>query len=86
MIAFVSLSGRSTILYKKEFRFIRIFMRVQHIVDSHCGILDYTLQVNLSWRQVGVSTSKPPVVSPLAAVAPDDAVEGFTNAAVDCVS
>jgi hypothetical protein len=40
----------------------------------------------LSWRQVGVSTSKPPVVSPLAAVAPDDAVEGFTNAAVECVS
>jgi hypothetical protein len=35
---------------------------------------------------VGVSTSKPLMVSPLAAVAPDDAVEGFTNAAVDCVS
>jgi hypothetical protein len=35
---------------------------------------------------VGVSTSKPPAVSPLAAVAPDDAVEGFTNAALDCVS
>jgi hypothetical protein len=35
---------------------------------------------------VGVQTSKPPVASPLAAVAPDDAVEGLKNAAVDCVS
>jgi hypothetical protein len=39
MIAFVSLSGRSTILYEKEFRFIRIFMRVQYIVDSHNQLL-----------------------------------------------
>jgi hypothetical protein len=40
----------------------------------------------LSWRQVGVQTpSNPPVASPLAAVAPDDAVEGLKNAAVDCV-
>jgi hypothetical protein len=32
----------------------------------------------LYWRQVGgVQTPKPPVASPLAAVAPDDAVEGL---------
>jgi hypothetical protein len=35
-----------------------------------------------SWRQVGF---KPLVASPLAAVAPDEAVEGFKNAAIDCV-
>jgi hypothetical protein len=34
----------------------------------------------------GGSNPKPPVASPLAAVAPDDAVEGLKNAAVDCVS
>jgi hypothetical protein len=34
----------------------------------------------------GFQPPNPPVVSSLAAVAPDDAVEGFTNAAVDCVS
>jgi hypothetical protein len=33
----------------------------------------------------GGSNPKPPVASPLAAVAPDDAVEGLKNAAVDCV-
>jgi hypothetical protein len=42
----------------------------------------------LSWRQVGGGGSnlQTPAASPLAAVAPDDAVEGFKNAAVDCVS
>jgi hypothetical protein len=40
MIAFVSLSGRSTILYKKEFRFIRIFMRVQYIVVSQPNVIE----------------------------------------------
>jgi hypothetical protein len=34
----------------------------------------------------GVSNPKPPVASPPAAVAPDDAIEGLKNAAVDCVS
>jgi hypothetical protein len=37
-IAFVSLSGRPAILYKK-FRCIRIFVRVQYIVDLHNQIL-----------------------------------------------
>jgi hypothetical protein len=37
-IAFVSLSGRPTILYKK-FHFIRIFMSVQYVVDHHNQIL-----------------------------------------------
>jgi hypothetical protein len=34
----------------------------------------------------GGSNPQTPVASPLAAVAPDDAVEGLKNAAVDCVS